>query len=70
MYTSIVASALALAISPVLAIPPESFGFPSAPNDTQLTVVYNTDGNLTPINEAMLLGPDGQHLNHISRAYH
>ena len=65
MYKSFVAAALAFAISPVFAIPPESFGFPSAPNDTALTVVYNTIGNLTTISEAMLLGPNGTALTHI-----
>lgn len=42
-----------------LAIPPESFGFPSAPNDTALTVTYNNNGNATEVAEGILFGAGG-----------
>ncbi|KAL9053764.1 MAG: hypothetical protein Q9162_004562 [Coniocarpon cinnabarinum] len=58
MYRSALAAAL-LALSPALAIPPEDFGFPSAPNDTALGVTFNPGSdNEVVIMEAELLGPD------------
>ncbi|KAI9729106.1 MAG: hypothetical protein M1828_000191 [Chrysothrix sp. TS-e1954] len=52
------AALLALSVSTVQAIPPESFGFPSAPNDTALTVTFNHNGNKTIVGEAELFGYD------------
>lgn len=41
-----------------LAIPPEDFGFPSAPNDTALGVAFTTANNVTIVREAALYGVD------------
>lgn len=50
-------AALALAVSPALAIPPPNFGFPEAPNDTALTVTYpQGNGRYIPVTEAELFG--------------
>lgn len=38
-------SAVLLAAAPALAIPPEDFGFPSAPNDTILSLAFIHDGD-------------------------
>lgn len=52
---------LLLATAPALAIPPEDFGFPSAPNDTALTITYNNNGSSTTVTEAELFGYGGEH---------
>lgn len=59
MHFTTLASLAALAASPVWAIPPESFGFPSAPNDTALVVSYTNNGNVTNVEEGILFGPGG-----------
>lgn len=50
----------ALAAVSSYAIPPEDFGFPSAPNDTALTVTYPNNGNSTTVTEAELFGVSGE----------
>ena len=45
-----------LAIAPVLAIPPPDFGFPEAPNHTELSVTYQDNGNTIVVKEADLFG--------------
>lgn len=47
---------LAAAISPVLAIPPTQFNFPSSSNNTELTVAYTFNGNLTLVQPGQLFG--------------
>ena len=37
-------------------IPPESFGLPSAPNDTALAVSFHHGGSLTAVAEGALFG--------------
>ena len=49
-----------MSLSPVFAIPPESFGFPSAPNDTALSITYQNGNQQVVISEAELLGIDGK----------
>lgn len=51
--------ALALGV-PVLAIPPENFGFPSAPNDTILSVTYMNNGAPFLLAPGQLFGVDGK----------
>lgn len=58
-----IAAAIVLATVPALAIPPPSFGFPEAPNDTMLTVDFLQNGSTTgpryvPVTEAELFGID------------
>ena len=45
-----------LAITPALAIPPPDFGFPEAPNHTELSVTYQDNGNSVVVKEADLFG--------------
>ena len=49
-------AAAVLAVAPAVAIPPEDFGFPSAPNDTMLGVRYGS----VNVREGDLLGPEGK----------
>lgn len=44
------------ALAPVLAIPPPDFGFPEAPNHTELSVTYRDNGNTIVVQEADLFG--------------
>lgn len=65
MRTTTLASATMALLTPALAIPPESFGFPSAPNDTMLTVTFPQGMNGQPltVQEAALYGvnpPDSE----------
>ncbi|EME39987.1 hypothetical protein DOTSEDRAFT_47469 [Dothistroma septosporum NZE10] len=55
MFLTILTS-LALAIAPAVAIPPPSFGFPEAPNDTALTVRFQDGAQTTLVQEAALYG--------------
>lgn len=53
MYAGGLLAALALTVAPVFAIPPENFGFPSAPNDTALTVSFRqSNGSSITVTEA------------------
>ncbi|KAK5047173.1 hypothetical protein LTR84_007116 [Exophiala bonariae] len=45
-----------VAIVPVLAIPPPDFGFPEAPNHTELSITYRDNGNTIVVQEADLFG--------------
>lgn len=52
---------LALALSaPALAVPPENFGFPSAPNNTVLSVTYTNNGAPFLLAPGQLFGVDGK----------
>ena len=55
-FSSAITLGLLSAIAPTLAIPPEDFGFPSAPNDTALTVAFTNDGTTTVVQEGELFG--------------
>lgn len=44
------------ALAPVLAIPPPDFGFPEAPNHTELSITYQDNGNAIVVQEADLFG--------------
>jgi len=48
--------ALALSLTPALAIPPEDFGFPSSGDDTPLSVTYQTNA----VQPGTLFGIDGK----------
>lgn len=62
MWSQLSIYALAAAICPTLAIPPESFGFPSAPNDTMLEVVFpQSNGTSTMVREGELFGTGGMY---------
>ncbi|KAK7906269.1 hypothetical protein LTR67_000995 [Exophiala xenobiotica] len=47
---------LLLSVAPALAIPPPDFGFPEAPNHTELSVTYQDNGNAIVVAEAQLFG--------------
>ena len=47
---------LLLSVAPALAIPPPDFGFPEAPNHTELSVTYRDNGNPIVVTEAELFG--------------
>lgn len=47
---------LLIAVTPSLAIPPPDFGFPEAPNHTELSVTYQNNGNPIVVGEAALFG--------------
>jgi hypothetical protein len=47
---------LSVAIPTSFAIPPPDFGFPEAPNDTALSVTYQSNGNSVLVAEANLFG--------------
>ncbi|KIX08831.1 uncharacterized protein Z518_03488 [Rhinocladiella mackenziei CBS 650.93] len=47
---------LFLAITPTLTIPPPDFGFPEAPNHTELSVTYQDNGVPIVVGEAELFG--------------
>lgn len=49
--------AIALSLTPALAVPPEDFGFPSAPDDTILSVTYGSNA----VQPGTLFGIDGTH---------
>lgn len=58
MALTIVVSLLAV-IPLALAIPPPDFGFPEAPNHTELSVTYQNNGNGIVVAEAELFGVGG-----------
>ena len=53
-------AALALALTPALAIPPDNFGFPNSDDDTPLSVRYTVDNVPQPLQPGGLFGIDGE----------
>lgn len=51
------------ALAPVLAIPPPDFGFPEAPNHTELSITYQDNGNTIAVQEADLFGVGSMNYN-------
>ncbi|KAK6365498.1 hypothetical protein LTS17_011217 [Exophiala oligosperma] len=49
-------SCLLLSAAPALAIPPPDFGFPEAPNHTELSITYQDGGKSVVVTEAELFG--------------
>lgn len=50
--------ALVLRCTPVLAVPPHSFGFPESQSDAQLSVTYQVNGSAQPVQPGILFGID------------
>ena len=60
MYSLSALVLLFLYTSPSLGIPPPDFGFPEAPNDTTLSVIYQNSGNPVAVSEGQLFGVNGE----------
>ncbi|KAJ9604169.1 hypothetical protein H2200_011003 [Cladophialophora chaetospira] len=56
MYSISALTLLLLSIRPSFGIPPPDFGFPEAPNDTALTVIFQDNGSPISVSEGQLFG--------------